>query len=298
MAFRGELAALGTAFCWSLTAVFFNYSGRRVGSDVVNRMRVVFAVLLLGTMHWLLQGSVFPFDAEPWRWGWLTLSSVLGLAVGDGALFYAYTLIGPRIAMLLMTLVPVFSSLLAWLFFDETIAPLEMAGIAITVAAVGWVISERATAQRAAPSRQQYGLGLGMALVGALGQTSNLVVTKFALIDGYSALSATLIRVVVALVFLWLWAGWQGNVRSGLRKLSDRRALLAIAGGAFVGPFLGIWLSLIAVQATRVGIASTIMALPPVILIPFSALLFKEHVSWRALVGTGFAIGGVALLFL
>ena len=43
----GELAALATAVCWSFTAIFFSYSGRRVGSDVVNRSRLLFALLLL-----------------------------------------------------------------------------------------------------------------------------------------------------------------------------------------------------------------------------------------------------------
>jgi drug/metabolite transporter (DMT)-like permease len=294
----GELAALATAVCWSFTSVFFSIGGRRVGSAVVNRTRLLFAIVFISVFHLFMEGVLFPFGTESWRWGILTLSSILGLGLGDGALFYAFVLIGPRLSMLVMTLVPVFSAFFAWLAFGESLRPIEFVGMAITIAAIGWVVSERRTADPSQEHNPNYLFGLGMAVIGALGQTANLVVTKYALIDGYSALSATLIRIFVALIALWLLAGWRGEVRSSISKLQDRRALLAIMAGALVGPFLGIWFSLIAVQNSRVGIASTIMALPPVLLIPLTAIFLKERVTLRALLGTGIAIGGVSLLFL
>ncbi len=70
-----------------------------------------------------------------------------------------------------------------------------------------------------------------------------------------------------------------------------------MALGAVVGPFLGIWLSLVAVQNTRLGIASTLMALPPVLLIPLEFAAFRQRVSRRGIAGTVVALGGVALLF-
>ncbi len=294
----GELAALATAVCWSFTSVFFSIGGRRVGSAVVNRTRLLFAIVFISVFHLFVEGVLFPFGTEPWRWGILTLSSILGLGLGDGALFYAFVLIGPRLSMLVMTLVPVFSAFFAWLAFGESLRPIEFVGMGITIVAIGWVVSERRAPNATQERDPNYLLGLGMAVLGALGQTSNLVVTKYALLDGYSALSATLIRIFVALIALWLLAGWRGEVRSSINKLQDRGALLAIMAGALVGPFLGIWFSLIAVQNSRVGIASTIMALPPVLLIPLTAIFLKEKVTARALLGTGIAIGGVSLLFL
>jgi drug/metabolite transporter (DMT)-like permease len=302
MSYTGEFAALGTAFLWSLTALFFSYSGRRVGSGVVNRTRLIFAIFFLVLLHYALVGTFFPLDAGAGRWGWLALSSLLGLVLGDAGLFYAYALIGPRRSMLVMTLVPVFSSLAALALFGERIAPIEMAGMALTIAAVAWTIGERPAENGSGwptPEPRRYAFGLAMALVGSLGQTANLVVTKLAIVDGYPAISATVIRVAVALGMLWAWALWRGDVREGFGRLQrDRKAFLAIMGGALVGPTLGIWLSLVAVQATRVGIASTIMALPPVILIPLSAIVFRERITPRSLIGTLLAMAGVALLFL
>ena len=109
MIILGQLAALGTAFCWSFTAIFFSYSGRLVGSSVVNRSRLVFAMLFISISHLILVGTVFPFEAEPYRWGWLALSSILGLVLGDTFLFRAYVLVGPRLSMLMMSTVPILS---------------------------------------------------------------------------------------------------------------------------------------------------------------------------------------------
>ena len=83
-----------------------------------------------------------------------------------------------------------------------------------------------------------------------------------------------------------------------LEKLSqNRRAITNILGGAFSGPFLGVTFSLVAVKRAEVGVASTLMALPPVFLLPIGYLLFKERFGWQAVAGTFIAILGVALLF-
>ncbi len=292
----GELAALATAVCWSFTAILISYSGRRVGSDVVNRGRLAFALVLLMVAHWALEGAFFPTGVEPFRWGWLAVSSVLGLVLGDAFLFQAYVLIGPRLAMLLMSTVPIFSTLFGWLLFGEAVTGLELAGIALAVAGIGWVVTEGQSDPRLA-DRGLYRRGLLFGLLGALGQVANLVTARYALVDDFPALSATLIRIAIGTVIVWGVAALRGQAGHTIWQWRDRSALRAIVAASFVGPFLGIWLSLIAVQNARLGIASTLMALPPVILIPLEYAFFRQRVSLRGLAGTVMALGGVALLF-
>ena len=110
----GEIAALATAVCWSFTAIFFSISGQRIGSDVVNRSRLLFAFIFLLIAHRLLEGVFFPQGVETFRWGWLALSSVLGLVLGDAFLFRAFVEIGPRLSMLMMATVPIISALFGW----------------------------------------------------------------------------------------------------------------------------------------------------------------------------------------
>ena len=114
----GEIAALATAFCWSLTSTFFSIAGRAVGSVVVNRARLVLAVFFLALTHLLIQGELLPVHAEPSRWWWLGCSGIIGLALGDSCLFQALVLVGPHLSMLLMSLVPVVSTLVAWAYLN------------------------------------------------------------------------------------------------------------------------------------------------------------------------------------
>ncbi len=107
----GELASLATAVCWTGSATFFSIASRRLGSIVLNRTRLLLAVVFLLITHTLVLGTPLPLDAAPDRWLWLGLSGVVGLAIGDAMLFQAYVLIGPRLGMLMMSTAPVMSAL-------------------------------------------------------------------------------------------------------------------------------------------------------------------------------------------
>lgn len=295
----GEIAAVAASLCWSLNSIQFTFAGRRVGSRVVNRVRLALAVLFLSLSHLLLHGAPWPIHAELHRWGWLGLSGIVGLIIGDGSLFQAFLRIGPRRSMMLMTLVPVISTLAAWIFLGETLLPTEILAVLITVAGVAWVVSERQPETEVLDrDPRDLVLGVLLGLTGATGQALGLVAAKRGLSGDFPALSATIIRMIVATTVIWLLALIGGQVGPTWRALRDRRARLWIAGGAFIGPFIGIWLSLIAIRAAPVGIASTLMSLSPVVLIPFDHWVFNHTITLRSVVGTVVALIGVAALFI
>jgi drug/metabolite transporter (DMT)-like permease len=104
---------------------------------------------------------------------------------------------------------------------------------------------------------------------------------------------------LAAVLFTWLWTFGEGKVRATISALRERpRVIGLIALGAFVGPLLGVSASLLAVQHAEIGVASTLMALPPVIVLPISYFVFKEKIGWQAVAGTILAIAGVAILLL
>jgi len=295
----GEIAALATSFCWSLNSIQFTLAGRRIGSDVVNRVRLVLAALGLSLTHLLLHGELWPIHAEPFRWGWLGLSGAVGLVLGDGCLFHAFLLIGPRRAMLLMTLVPVISTLLAWGWLGETLHPVEIGAVLLAVGGIAWVVSEGQQAHGApAESRKRYILGVLLGLGGALGQALALVTAKQGLTGDFPSLSATLIRMLVASGVIWLLPLVRGQVGATWRALGDKETWPSLVGGSLTGPFLGVWLSMVAVQRAQVGIASTLMALSPIILIPLDHWIFRERISLRSVAGTVVALAGATVIFL
>jgi drug/metabolite transporter (DMT)-like permease len=295
----GQLAALGTAIAFSFGSTMFTLAGRLVGSPLVNRMRLLIALPLVMGLHFVATGWLLPLDAAGERWFWLALSGVIGLALGDAALFQGFVMIGPRLSMLVMALAPVLSAIMAWVALDENLNQVEIIGIAVTIFGIAWVISERSpTVQQSIPIRQ-YIIGLIFAFGGALGQAGGLVTSKLGLEGDFLALSGNLMRLSAATLTMWAFTALRGGVlRSFTRSWENKKALRFMAGGALTGPVFGVWLSLIAVQNAPVGIASTLMALTPIFLIPISYVVFKEKPTGRAIIGTCIAFAGTALLFL
>ena len=297
MPYYGELAALGTALCWSFSYVFFTLAVRKMGPQALNRLRLSVALLLLVSVHLAVHHTPIPLHAEAARWGWLTLSGVIGFAISDALLFRALYHLGAHRASLMMALVPIISSFLAWGIFSETLSLLQIGAILVTLSGILLVLW-RKQREKGLILRRGYLLGLLFALGAALAQSLRYILSKEGLGGGFSVLSTNLMQILAATVAVWLWAIIRGQVRDTLRALLNRHASLMMIGGAISGPFLGVTLSLIALGNAQVGVVSTLMSLTPAFLLPLSALIFKEPIRRRAVYGTILALAGVALLFL
>ena len=297
----GSIAAILTSICWSWSSIFFASAGYVVGSKVVNRTRLLFAVTFLLMTHTLIIGSPVPIQAEGYRWLWLGLSAIVGLVLGDAMLFQAYVLIGPRLSMLVMASVPAISAVFAWIFLGEILSPVQILGILLTTGGITLVVLDRNTEKPSLiPGKNRnYYIGLLLSLGGAFGQAIGMIFAKKGLAGDFSALSGVLIRMIVAAGTIWLIAAFSKEIKSNFELLNQHpKAIRSIFSGAFVGPFLGVWLSLIAVQNTKVGITSTLIALTPIFHLPIAHFYLHEKINIRALIGTVIAIAGVAIIYL
>ncbi|HUQ07639.1 MAG TPA: DMT family transporter [Kofleriaceae bacterium] len=291
----GELAALGTATCWTVSSLAFEAGARRIGSLSLNLARVILAFAWLTVLALVTRGLPFPSDATAAQWGWLGASGLVGIVLGDLCTFRAYVDIGARRTMVLSTAVPIFTAALAWIALGEQPSFAELAGMTVIVAGVMLAVSERGkTAGVIVPRASVRGVVLGIG--GSLGQAGGLLLSKQGM-AGYDAVPATQIRMIVGIAGFAVVlgaAGWLGRFATAVR---DRRAMGATAFGALLGPCIGIALSLYAVTHAKAGVAASLMSLSPILVIPL-VLARGERVGWAGFLGAVLAVAGVAILAL
>ena len=295
--YLGETAGLLTSLFYAINSVFITKAGRQVGAVVSNRTRVIFALVYLGALNLILFHQPLPFSAGSDRWLWLSLSGVIGLALGDYFLFQSYLSIGPRLGNLLLSLSPILAALEAWLFLDERLRPGQVLGILLALGGILWVVLERENG--AEPFPEHFTRGVLFGIISAACQATGFVFSRQGLYGSFSPLQGNAIRMLAAAGALLVMALIQKQVRGTLQSLRehpDALRLLMIA--AFIGPVIGVSLSLLSLQHAPVGVASILTSLTPVFMLPISVMVFKERLKLQAVLGTLLAMTGVAILFI
>lgn len=295
MSYIGEMCALLTACCWSGSALAFSAATLRVGPIRLNVTRLLMAALLLFVTV-ILAGVEVHLSSSQFRN--LAISGIVGLVIGDTYLFKSYENIGARSGMLIMSVAPAISALLAYVLLGEVLGSMGAIGMGVTLLGIAVVVLERREVIKG--TRRTHMLGIFYGFIAAAGQGAALVLAKMAFNEGpINGFLASLIRISSAVIVIFPLARLAGEYSNSIEIYTkDRRALWLTMLGSFLGPFMGITLSLVAVTYTTVGIAATLMATVPILMLPLVKYVLKEKVSWRALAGAVVAVEGVAILFL
>jgi drug/metabolite transporter (DMT)-like permease len=295
----GEIAGLLCAFFWAISATLFSESSIRIGSGVVNRIRLLIGFILFLITNTIVLGEPLPISAGWERWLLFGASGILGLAIGDGLMYRAYTMIGTRLAMLVTAFSPIISALVAWLFLGEELTLVTIIGIMVAASGVGIVVLERREVGRTRSDQRKYLLGLLASFIAVVMYAFGMVMSKKGLENNFPTVAGVVIRMVFAGLATWMPALLVGKVAGEIRNaFKDRIAMKYLAIGSLIGPFGGVWLSFVALQNAKVGVASMLMSTAPIFLLPIAKWVQKEQLSWRAVLGTLLAIAGVAVIFL
>lgn len=297
----GEFAALLTAFFWTITALAFTGAGKRIGSLSVNLWRLIIGIMFLCCFTFIRFNSFFPHNIELKGWLWLALSGFIGVFLGDLFLFKAFTIIGPRIALLLMSLAPALAAFISWIALNEELEILDFIGMGVTTVGIAIVIltkHQNVNGEKSKFKLRHNVKGIIFALLGAIGQATGLVISKIGLQSTSNPFFATQIRLFAGVLGFVLLITWLKRWNAVFSSLRNYKAMGILSIGAFFGPFLGISFSLLAIQYANPGIVQTITSITPVLIIPFSVWFFKEKITFREILGAVIAVGGISLFFL
>jgi drug/metabolite transporter (DMT)-like permease len=297
LSYRGELAAGLAAGIWAGSAMFYGQIGRQISPLVLNLSKGLLAIGYLA-ITMALTGDSFQLPMK--ALGLLLLSGLVGIALGDTVFFGALNRVGARLTLLINTLSPVATALLANVFLGEKLRPWSYLGICLAIGGIAGVISDqtvdRFSSRDAAlvGRSRQYWLGIGFGVISALANSAASVLSRQAMsAQDLSPVATTFWRLVAGTIGILVLLAGQKK-RPSLKLSSQTWSQLGAV--AFFSTYLGISLQQTALKFTAAGIAQTIGATSPLFVLGIDCWR-GEKIGWRS-VGYGIlSIGGVSLLF-
>lgn len=310
--YLGEIISLGVAFSWTIAAMTCEVASKRIGVTVTNVWRMALALIFSLLMMWWFTGETWPTHASATSWAWLMASGVVGYFLGDWCLFNSYISIGSRYGQLFMTLAPMFTAISAWATLGQVMSVgsliammVTMLGIAISVLSKGENKGRFLSLQLPVKgvlfgigAGLGQGLGLVLSKIGLDNYTADIPQTMVADMESYLPFSANLIRCVAGLICWGAFLVVTGQGQKLRQSARDTKALWALLVAVFSGPVIGVGFSLMAVQYTEAGIASTLMATSPIMILLPAHYFFHEKITLKGIVGAVISVVGVSLFFL
>ena len=305
MQYLGEFISIGVAFSWTATALLSEFGSKRLGNLTLNVLRMALALLFSVVLFGVVTGNILPLGASAEACGWMLLSGLVGYVIGDFCLFQCYIIIGSRYGQLFMTLAPLSAALMAWVTLGQQMTLMSILAMLVTL--FGISISVLGRGEHHKVSLKLPLNGILFAIGAAVCQGVGLVLSKIGM-DYYEPsasmpewlvpFSANFYRCVAGIIgftFLLYFRDGIGPLREAMH---DKKGLSVATATTIFGPFVGVGFSLMAVQYTAAGIASTLMAMTPIIIILPAYWLFHEKITWKAILGALISVIGVSLFFL
>lgn len=295
----GEIAAIGAAIVWACATWIYGQFGHRFSAMQLNIIKGLIASVMMLLVMPLIPMPDFELSANHF---WiLAISGIIGIAIGDSAYFSALKRIGANKTLLLESLAPPLSGVLALMFLGAALTLQSWLGVVITTLAVTFVVFQPSNSVSDDSTNQAQWSGIGYGLVASVCQASGVVISHYALVAGdIPPLLGALIRLTIGVFAVMMIIPFVENkpYSSIKRDLWEMTKLdkLWLLSAIFVGTFLALWLQQIALKNANPAIAQTLIATSPVFILVIYALK-GEKVSKLSLIGTLAAVGGISLFF-
>ncbi len=290
-----EILALLAAAFWAASSLFSATASARMGAFAFTRWRMAFAsVVLWGAA--LATGGWRSLPSE--GVALLVLSGLIGIFIGDTALFVCMNRLGPRRSGVLFASHSLFSVVLAWLWLGESIEGWQLLGCALLA---GGVMTAIALGKREGEShlwertQGRLAVGIGLGLLAALGQSVATLMLKPLMSTGVDAVSASALRMTAgfgAHALLWALGLSVARVRQAV-SWQDIGNTFASASFSMV---IGMTLILKALQTGSAGMVGMFSSVSPVLLLPLLWVVYKRRPAVGAWGGAVLTVLGCALI--
>lgn len=290
-----DLFALGAAACWAVGSMMSVTPSRHLGAFAFTRWRMAMVAVMLWAVV-AVTGGWRGFESS--YWAVMALSGLIGIFVGDTALFAAMNRLGPRRAGVLFATHAAFSAGLGFLFLSERLSLQASAGAALTMAGVMTAIMlgrRKDETHDWEADRGHVGMGVALALLAALCQAVGSLIAKPVMTLQVDPIMASAVRVTVATAAhgVLLLSGFQA---ARAQQAPTARVLLQTGLNGFIAMGVGMTLVLLALEKGTVGLVAILSSVSPILVLPLLWLQLKRAPAPAAWLGAVMTVVGTGLI--
>ena len=290
-----ELAALGAAACWSVGGMISSMPVERLGTIGFNRVRMLILTVLMG--GWVtITGGWQVFDSSVTTQ--ILLSGLVGILLGDTALFGTLNRLGPRRTMILFPTHAPMTTLLSWFILDDSLPAAALTGILVTILGVVLAIAfgkRKDQLHKWEHIKGSLPVGIGIGLLAALGQSSGTLILKPVLSEGLDPFAVASLRIAVTAFGLTLFSFLPVRAFK-LNEPLTMPVFTRVALSGIVGMGLGMTLFVLALEGSNPGVTATLSATSPVLMLPIMWLKTRERPALGAWIGAIVVVIGTSLI--
>ena len=290
-----EWLALCAAFLWAVSSLISVVPAQHLGAFAYSRWRMGCTAVILSTMAWITGGwlSVSAEHITP-----MMASGLIGIFIGDTALFACLNRMGPRQAGLLFSCHAVFSAILGYFLFSESMTGMELIGAALVFSGVVMAIFYGRRGQASNTLEEIKGnvwIGVGLGLTAAMCQALGGIIAKPVMQTSVDPVAASAIRMISAFVAhcaLWLIGA---KVARATRTITWKVFGITALNG-FLAMAVGMTLILYALREGNVGMVALLSSTTPIMLLPLLWFYTKKRPNRFAWFGAALAVIGTGIL--
>lgn len=289
-----EWLALAAAFLWAVGSILSVEPAKYLGTFSYSRWRMgctstTLTLIALFTGGWnsITDAHIFP----------MMLSGFVGIFIGDTALFACFNRMGPRQAGLLFSCHAVFSAILGYFLFNETMTSSELLGAALVFSGVVTAIFFRKNGSEHKLDTLSGSLWVGviLGLIAALCQALGGIIAKPVMVTSADPIAASALRMIAAFLAHMLLFLSRTRIAKGNNTITLRIFSITFIN-SFLAMVMGMTLILYALHDGNVGMVALLSSTTPIMLLPILWLYSGQKPNRYAWGGAIVAVMGTSVL--
>ena len=282
--FLAFASALGAAFFWSFSFIWFKIAYLGYNPITVVIFRLAISAVLISIIAWGLKRLQRPTKKDIWLFILMAFFEPFMYFIGES---YGLIYISPTVAAVIVATIPLISPVAAWFFYREKIRWMNATGLLFSFLGVGLVVLNGSFKFEASP------LGVGLEFMAVLSAISYSIVLRN-LVGKYNTFTIIAWQNFIGVIlFLPIWLTFEFN--DFVTRPFHPQAFKAIVFLAVFASTLAFVFFTQSIRQLGVNRSNTFINLIPVFVAILSFFILNDSLGIQQITGITIVVAGLFL---